>query len=197
MVDSAILHVEVAGKGLRPSSRAETTPPSPVRVLVPSPIGILGLEFRGRRVSRMVIGPDRKLKKTFLSLAEVSGMDYLDEAVGRLSEYFAGARRNPLIEVDLSDAGLDELSLRVLQEVAKIPYGETRTYRKLAAGAGRSSAYRAVRAILMENPVPILIPCHRVLPQKAGVGTWVGGQRKKEWLIKLEQRVSAAEQESR
>lgn len=190
MVDSAILQAE------RPGTPQGSSQANPVRVLVPSPLGALGLELCQRRATRLLIAPNRKEKKTFLSLAEVSGMEYLDEAVGRLSEYFAGARKNLLIDVDLSSTDLEDFPLRVLQEVSKIPYGETRTYRKIAAAAGRSSAYRAVRAILMENPIPILIPCHRVIPQKGGVGTWVGGQRKKEWLFKLEQRVVAAEREA-
>jgi methylated-DNA-[protein]-cysteine S-methyltransferase len=188
MVDSAFLHV---GSETPAVSQTEE-PVALLRVLVPSPIGNLGLEFRGRRVSRLLIAPDRKVRKHFLSLSEAFGAEQVEETVGRLSEYFAGARRNLQVEVDLSQSGLDELAIRVLREVTKIPYGETRTHRKLAATAGRSSAYRAVRAILMANPVPILIPCHRVLPQKGGSGTWVGGQRRKDWLLKLEQRVVIA-----
>lgn len=160
----------------------------PERVLIPSPLGNLGIEAVNATITRLVIVPDRKERARYTPLKDAQRSDFLDEALGRLSEYFAGARRRIDLDYDLGDAGADPFARRVYQEIVKIPYGSTRTYRKLASAAGRGSAYRAVRALLMSNPIPILIPCHRVVPQKAGAGTYIAGRRKKEWLLNLEQK---------
>lgn len=164
--------------------------PEPIRVVIPSPLGGLGVELLGEAVRRLVIAPSRRERATYTPLKNAELTDFLDEALGRLSEYFAGARRDIGLAYDLGWTDYDEFTRRVLDETTKIPYGTTRTYRKLASAAGRGSAYRAVRAILMANPLPIIIPCHRVVPQKAGAGTYIGGTRKKEWLLRLERRFS-------
>ena len=138
--------------------------------------------------------PERRQRSRYAPLGEIELTDFLEEVVGRLSEYFAGARKYLDLAYDLGAAAADPFSARVFEEAAKVPYGTTRTYRRLAAAAGRGSAYRAARAILTANPLPILIPCHRVVPQKAGVGTYIAGARKKDWLLKLERRVIESEQ---
>ena len=74
----------------------------------------------------------------------------------------------------------------MLQEVAKIPYGRTRTYQKIASAAGHPEGYRQVLAVLVENPLPIIVPCHRVVTNKSGVGSYIAGKDKKKWLLKLE-----------
>lgn len=160
----------------------------PERILIPSPLGNLGIEAVSSTITGLVIVPARKERSQYTPLKDAKRSDFLDEALGRLSEYFAGARRNIDLDFDLGDVAADPFALRVYQEIAKIPYGSTRTYRKLASAAGRGSAYRAVRALLMTNPIPILIPCHRVVPQKSGVGTYIAGSRKKQWLLNLEQK---------
>ena len=153
---------------------------------MPSPIGHLGLDLQGSTVTRLVIEPEDR--KGFVSLHKVARSDSLDEIFGRLSEYFTGARRKLEIEFDLAAAGLDNLSRRVLKETCKIPYGRTRTYQGLAQAAGRPEAYRQVLSILLENPLPILIPCHRVVTHKGGAGSYIGGADRKRWLLDLEKR---------
>ena len=160
--------------------------PEPIRVLIPSALGSLGIEFRDKTLQRLVIVPSRKDRSSYASMADIDQSDFLDEALGRFSEYFAGARRNLGLEYELPVDDLDELAIRVLHETARIPYGETCTYQRLAQLAGASSAYRAVRSILMQNPMPILIPCHRVTPQRGGGGSWIGGTKKKQMLLKME-----------
>jgi methylated-DNA-[protein]-cysteine S-methyltransferase len=157
-----------------------------LRVLVPSPLGSLGVEFVGRRVTSLVITPPRAQRKHFATLKEADRSEFLDEALGRLSEYFAGARRDPQIEIDLGPSNLPDFHRQVLLETQRIPYGTTRSYQKLASAAGDPDAYRLVRSILMANPVPILIPCHRVVTRKGAPGSYIGGERKKAWLLKLE-----------
>ena len=162
--------------------------PEPLRVLMPSPIGPLGLELQGTVVTRLLIDPGKEERARFKPLHKIDGSDTLDEIFGRLSEYFAGARRKIEIDVDLAPCGLDSLARRVLKETCKIPYGRTRTYQGIAEAAGRPEAYRQVLSILLENPIPILIPCHRVVTNKSGAGSYIGGAQRKKWLLELESR---------
>jgi methylated-DNA-[protein]-cysteine S-methyltransferase len=168
-------------------------PPEPVRVLVPSPLGLLGVELAGQAVSRLVFAPAARERRTFTPLGKMkrSQLETLDEIFGRLSEYLAGARKNLEIEVDLGPSGLDSFARRVLKETGRIPYGKTRTHQFVAEAAGRPEAYRQVLSILMANPIPIVVPCHRVIPHRAGIGTYIGGQRRKQWLLRLEEQVAA------
>lgn len=159
-----------------------------IRVLVPSPLGFLGVEFAGKRVTGLTITPPRSQRKHFATLKEADRSEFLDEALGRLSEYFAGARRNPQIQIDLGPSHLPEFHRQVLLETQRIPYGATRSYQKLASAVGDPDAYRLVRSILMANPIPILIPCHRVVTRKGNPGSYIAGERKKAWLLKLEAR---------
>jgi methylated-DNA-[protein]-cysteine S-methyltransferase len=171
-----------------PPPPPEPERPEPVRVLIPSPLGSLGVELTENAVVGLHIVPERKDRRRYTPLKDAERSDFLDETLGRLSEYFAGARQSLQIEYDLSGHPLDDFARRILEETARIPYGTTRTYRKVAAAAARGHSYRMVRAVLMANPIPILIPCHRVVPQKGGVGTYIAGTKKKEWLLKLENR---------
>ncbi|HVR28682.1 MAG TPA: methylated-DNA--[protein]-cysteine S-methyltransferase [Thermoanaerobaculia bacterium] len=158
---------------------------------MPSPIGRLGIEFRDQAVTRLVVQPSALEAKQFQSLHDVELTDFLTEAIGRLSEYFAGVRADPAIAVDLTANDLDDFSRRVLTEVCRIPYGKTWTYKKLAEACGRREAPSQVRRILAANPIPVLVPCHRVVPERGGAGAWIGGTRKKEKLIRIERRASA------
>lgn len=158
----------------------------PLRVLMPSPIGALGVELRGATVTRLLIEPAMPEREIFLSLHRIDGSDFLDEVFGRLSEYFAGARRKLELELDLGACGLDSFTRRVLKETAKIPYGRTRTYHEIAEHTGRPDAGRQVLSALLGNPIPILIPCHRVVHGKANPGDYVGGAERKIWLLELE-----------
>lgn len=159
----------------------------PVRVLVPSRIGALGFEFRHTAISRVVVAPGPAERRTFYPLASFEDSDFLDEVFGRVSEYLAGARRSLDLEHDLAWAPLDGFARRVLKETSRTPYGRTRTYKEIADAAGRPEAYRLVMSVLEKNPLPLLVPCHRILPSKSGIGTWVGGASRKKWLLRLEQ----------
>jgi methylated-DNA-[protein]-cysteine S-methyltransferase len=163
----------------------------PVRVLVPSRIGPLGVEFRHTAITRLLVAPSGVERKAFHPFSDFEDSDFLDEVFGRLSEYLAGARRNLELEYDLAASELDSFARRVLRETGRVPYGKTRTYKEIAEAAGRPDAYRQAVAVLEKNPLPILIPCHRVVPSKSGTGGWVGGTAKKRWLLKMEQEALA------
>lgn len=178
---------------LSPMEAQERTAPAPqgtgeqpLRVLMPSPIGALGLELRGTTVTRLRIEPAVAEREAFVTLHEIDGSDFLDEVFGRLSEYFAGARRKLELVYDLGPCGLDSFTRRVLKETAKIPYGKTRTYPEIAAATGWPDAGREVLSALLGNPLPILIPCHRVVQGTAAPGSYVGGGERKSWLLEME-----------
>jgi O-6-methylguanine DNA methyltransferase len=161
------------------------------RVLVPSALGALGLELTGKKLTRVVIVPKGRERRTFTPFADLKKSersDFLDEVLGRLSEYLAGARSRLGVEFDLGPSGVSGFSKRVLKETAKIPYGRVRTYQQIASAAGNGGAYRQVLAILLGNPLPLVIPCHRVVTVKSGPGSYVAGPKKKLWLLRLEQR---------
>ncbi len=162
----------------------------PVRVLFPSPIGALGVEITGEALSRVMIDPRAGEKHLYKPFAELKRSEFLDEFFGHLSEYFAGARPDLDIGFDLGPSGVAGFTRRVLRMTAKIPYGKTRSYREIAEKAGRPDAYRKVLSILLANPIPIRIPCHRVITNKSGYGSYVAGLRRKKWLLEMEQSAS-------
>jgi O-6-methylguanine DNA methyltransferase len=175
------------GEAGEPGVAEAAAPIEPIRVLVPSRIGPLGVEFRHTAISRLVVAPTGRLKRLYFPLSDYEDSEFLDEVFGRLSEFLAGVRRSPDLEYDLSAPEIDTFTRRVLRETARTPYGKTRTYKEIAEAAGRPDAYRLVMSILEKNPLPLLVPCHRIVPSRQGVGRWVGGASRKKWLLKLEQ----------
>jgi methylated-DNA-[protein]-cysteine S-methyltransferase len=158
----------------------------PIRVLMPSPIGPLGVEILGTAVTRVTFDPAEPERSSFIPFHQLDGSDFLDEVFGRLAEYFAGARRRLDLEFDLCASGVDTFARRVLKEAAKIPYGRTRTCRSLAETLGRPDCGPEMVSILLGNPLPIVIPCHRVVAEDGAAGEYVGGARRKRWLLELE-----------
>ena len=174
-----------------PGQAAAAVAVEPVRILLPSPIGALGIELVGERVSAVVIVPkgrQRSQFKPFVDLKRSERTDFIDEVLGRFSEYLAGARRKLDLDYDLRAMGLTGFHRRVLRQTARIPYGRTRTYQQIADTAGRPDGYRQVLSTLMANPLPLVVPCHRVVTHKSGVGSFIGGAKKKVWLLKMERR---------
>ena len=160
-----------------------------VRFSMPSPIGNLAVSLLDGRVTGVRIKPPRKALADYTPFIELEDeSEFLEELFGRVSEYFAGVRRRLEIDWDLEPSGVSGFARRVLKETAKIPYGRTRTYRDIAAAAGQPDAYRLVLATLIENPIPIVIPCHRVTTNKSGIGSYIGGKDAKRWLLDMEKR---------
>jgi methylated-DNA-[protein]-cysteine S-methyltransferase len=109
----------------------------------------------------------------------------LDRTLRELDEYFDGRRRRFTTRVDwqLIPAGF---SRRVLEETARIPYGSVSTYGEVANRAGSRRAARAAGNALHDNPVPVVVPCHRVVPSSGGIGQYGGSEWRKEYLLSLE-----------
>jgi methylated-DNA-[protein]-cysteine S-methyltransferase len=109
----------------------------------------------------------------------------LDEERRELDAYFAGKRDRFDVRVDwsLTPAGFRS---RALHAVARIPYGKTRTYGEIAKAAGNARAFRAAGTACGINPVPLIVPCHRVVQSGGGVGNYGGGPEMKRALLALE-----------
>lgn len=102
-----------------------------------------------------------------------------------LADYLAGRRRAFSLPVDWQLVGSDFVR-RVLAACAAIPWGERRTYGELAAAAGAPQAARAVGNAMAANPLPIIVPCHRVVAAGGGLGGYSSGIWRKRWLLTLE-----------
>jgi methylated-DNA-[protein]-cysteine S-methyltransferase len=109
----------------------------------------------------------------------------LDEVRRELDEYFEGRRRGFDLAIDLSLVRTP-FSKRLLQATARIPFGETRTYRDMATAAGNPLAVRAAGNALGHNPIPIVVPCHRVLRSGGAIGGYTGGLDRKVKLLATE-----------
>ena len=101
----------------------------------------------------------------------------------QLEEYFAGERT--VFDLPLHLSGTD-FQVQVLQELQRIPYGETTSYGDIAKRIGRPKAMRAVGAANGRNPIPIIVPCHRVIGSSGDLTGFGGGLDTKEALLRLE-----------
>lgn len=126
-------------------------------------------------------------------LADIaSRLDAIPEQTGlnderrQLEEYFAGRRK--AFDMPLDPLLIpNEFARRVLRVTAEIPYGEVSSYGEVAEHAGSPRGARAVGNALNANPVPIVVPCHRVVPASGkGIGGYGGKEHRKAWLLRLE-----------
>ena len=112
-----------------------------------------------------------------------SDASFLGQAAAQLEEYFQDGRRE--FDLDLRPTGTP-FQLAVLDALATIPYGETRSYGEIAAQIGRPKAVRAVGTANGRNPLPIVLPCHRVIGTDGGLTGYGGGLETKRYLLNLE-----------
>ncbi len=101
-----------------------------------------------------------------------------------LHRYLKGQYVDFDVDIDISD--LPDFTQKVLRELCKIPYGETRSYRDIAIRAGNPKASRAVGQAVRKNPIPIIIPCHRVIRDDGSLGGFSLGEKIKKRLLFLE-----------
>ena len=157
-------------------------------VLTDTPVGPLLVGVTDRGLCRISFDPepDRELEL----LARLYGPRVLrssqpvDRARRELDEYFAGRRRAFDLELDVR--ALPDFNRKVLAELAHVEYGCTTTYGALAAQTGNPRAARAVGTVMNRNPVPIVLPCHRVVGASGSLTGYGGGLDRKEWLLRLE-----------
>jgi methylated-DNA-[protein]-cysteine S-methyltransferase len=157
--------------------------------VAPSPFGDLVVAVTRRGLVRLAY-PNEEPGAVLEELAarvsprvlEVPGR--LDPLRRQLDEYFAGRRTRFETPVDLSL--VRGFSREVLRATRRIPFGSVRTYRDVATRAGSPNAYRAAGNALGSNPIPIVVPCHRVVHAGGGLGGYTGGLERKVHLLQLE-----------
>jgi methylated-DNA-[protein]-cysteine S-methyltransferase len=156
---------------------------------VDSPFGRLLVAVTSRGLLRLAY-PDEDPDQVLEELADRVSPRILrapartDVIVRQLGEYFEGDRLRFDVPVDWSLTG--GFGRKVLRTTARIPYGDVRTYGQVAIGAGSPRAYRAAGNALGGNPIPIVVPCHRVVQAGGRLGGYTGGVERKEYLLKLE-----------
>ena len=112
----------------------------------------------------------------------------LDAVRRQLDDYFAGRRESFELPLDWSLAR-QGFGRRVLDTAARIPFGGALTYREVATRAGNPKAVRAAGSALGANPIPIVVPCHRVLRTGGALGGYGGGLDRKRWLLEHEDQI--------
>jgi methylated-DNA-[protein]-cysteine S-methyltransferase len=162
---------------------------------VDSPFGKLLVARTDRGVVRLALPKHRGNQQNeeevledlarFVSPRVLESPKRLDDERRQLDEYFEGKRDHFDVPVDwaLTPPGFRN---RALHAVARIPYGETRTYAEIAKQAGNPRAFRAAGTACGRNAIPLIVPCHRVLQSGGGVGNYGGGPEMKRALLDLE-----------
>jgi len=147
-----------------------------------TPIGelLLAGDRHALRVLGFPTGPKRQRAESDWELRDTIFL----ETKTQLNEYFAGALQQ--FSLRLEPTGTP-FQLNVLDQLKKIPYGETVSYGEIAARLGKPKAMRAVGAANGRNPIPVIIPCHRVIGASGKLTGFGGGLPTKEALLKLEQ----------
>jgi O-6-methylguanine DNA methyltransferase len=123
------------------------------------------------------------LKRDFPNQELMEYRSKFDAIKNQLIEYFNGKRKNFDVEFDLETSPFYE---KVLNEVYKVPYGCTASYSFIANKFNNPKAVRAVGSANARNPIPIIIPCHRIISKSGGIGGYRGGLVMKEKLLRLE-----------
>jgi methylated-DNA-[protein]-cysteine S-methyltransferase len=156
--------------------------------LVDTPIGQLLVAVTDRGLCEIEFDPepdrDAELLARQFGARVLRSPRPTDDVRRQLDEYFAGERRRFDLPVDLRLA--QEFRAAVMKELAEVPYGQLTTYGALAAKAGRPRAARAVGTIMNRNPVPIVLPCHRVVGSTGALTGYGGGLDRKRALLELE-----------
>lgn len=156
---------------------------------VESPFGTLLLAATGHGLVRLAF-PEEDVDSVLERLARrispriVEASAPLEQARRELEQYFSGRRREFELALDWTLIGT--FGRRVLRVTSEIPYGGVLSYAEVAADAGSPRGYRAAGNALGSNPIPIVIPCHRVLRSGGTLGGYGGGLDRKRWLLELE-----------
>ncbi len=154
-----------------------------------SPFGTLLLARTRRGLVRVGL-PNQDADELLVELAQkvsprvLEAPAELDEARRELDLYFEG--RLDRFDLPLDWRLSEGFGLRVLRQIARIPYGETRSYMEVAAKAGNERAVRAAGTACGRNPIPLVVPCHRVLRSGGALGGYGGGLPMKQALLQLE-----------
>ena len=150
-----------------------------------TPLGRLLLTSRAGWLTAIVIGGEAGAAVPPAAAAGAA-CPVLARAARQLQEYFTGHRRN--FDLPLALPAGSPFRQRVYRLLCRVPYAGTLTYGELAAQAGSPGAARAVGQVMASNPLPIVVPCHRVIAAAGGLGGYSGGEGlpTKAWLLAFE-----------
>jgi methylated-DNA-[protein]-cysteine S-methyltransferase len=151
--------------------------------IVDSPVGDLFVAATDRGLARISYFPEGMEETVARTFGVRVLRSPLDDVRRELDEYFAGKRKVFDLPLDLRVA---PFHADVLAELARVPYGQTDTYGALAAKAGRPKAARAVGTVMNRNPIPIVLPCHRIVGANGSLTGYAGGLDVKLRLLQLE-----------
>jgi len=141
-----------------------------------SPVGELIIESENEKIITLGFLKDSKLEKT-------SSSPVIGQCISELEEYFSGHRKFFSFEMDLRGT---EFQIKVWNELLNIPYGKTISYEELAIRVGNIKSIRAVGLANGQNPIAIVVPCHRVIGKSGELVGYGGGLDRKIWLLEHE-----------
>ncbi len=157
-----------------------------------SPLGLTGIAGSEKGLLKIALAlPDEShfvdsLKNSF-QCACFKNPDFFENVVKQLSLYFSGDLENFDCQLDLRQG--TPFQQKVWRQLTAIPYGDTISYRTLAEGIDQPRAFRAVGNANGKNPLPLIIPCHRVIQENGNLGGYTGGLHIKQFLLDLEKAV--------
>lgn len=143
------------------------------KTVIDSPIGKIAIFAENEKIIRLELKTEQKADS-------VKTEKVLAEAEKQLFEYFSGERK--IFELEYEFSGT-EFQKSVWNELLKIPFGKTKTYGEIAKEIGNPKAGRAVGSACNKNPLPIIVPCHRVIGAKGKLTGFACGTKTKEWLL--------------
>ena len=176
---AAGLSRRAAEAGLLDVAYAETDSPIGELIVFVTPRGLLRVKYADEPIEGVLADVAARVSPRILRAPLRT-----DEARRQLEGYFALRRRSFNLPIDWSL--VHGFATGVLRETASIPFGDVRTYGQIAARAGSPRAARAAGNALGSNPIPIVVPCHRVLHADGGLGGYSGGLDRKRYLLALE-----------
>lgn len=148
-----------------------------------TPIGVLQVAASDEGLVAIVF-PNETKRHFVKSKGSAMAQKHLDRAVAALEEYFAG-KRHDFSDLTLAPSGTD-FQKRVWQALYAIPFGETRSYGDIARAIDNPKGVRAVGLANGKNPIPIIVPCHRVIGANGTLTGFGGGLPTKKWLLEHE-----------
>lgn len=174
---------------MAPNQHPEVDQPAAEYELIDTPIGQLLVAHTARGIVRIAFESDDVAQvleqlESELHGPVVAAPGGLQGIAEQFNEYFAGQRREFDLELDYSLSG--GFRQDVQKYLAEIPYGRTQSYQEVAESVGNPKAARAVGSACATNPIPIVLPCHRVVRTDGTLGGYGGGLHVKQMLLDLE-----------
>jgi methylated-DNA-[protein]-cysteine S-methyltransferase len=177
---------------MSPKKNYSSDPPT-AQAIIETPLGLLYLEFSAKGLKKLNFFGDEahshfaalEFPQEIPSLSKQVLQQWREQVTQAVQDYFAG-KPGAFAALPLDLQG-SPFHLRVWQELRKIPRGETVSYQELARRVGNPQAARAVGQACGKNPIPLIVPCHRVIASNGTLGGFSSGLPRKRWLLDHEQ----------